>query len=148
MESSNIGFVFFLAFNVVIPRAFCLECYSCKSHVSWEDCEENKAIVVCSDPSLDTCVKAHRAFVQLNGQATQRFQKYCFNYGDCNKKSCMDTNEVKKGSWCEIECCNTTLCNTGVTPLARKRNGSGSHMAFASANQVVIMMLIALVFVF
>lgn len=114
------------------------------------------SIMRCNHPVLNVCLIAHRAFVHPNGQRTKEFYKTCFNDEDCTEKSCKDTDDIVKGRWCEIQCCNTSLCNSGVTPWAKKYmprtmrqvGGGVGHVTCTSTNQIAIMLLVGLVFVF
>ena len=51
-----------------------------------------------------------------NGQTITSFGKYCYDRSLCSVEDCKrDDPEHVSGTWCEIDCCDVTLCNTGAT---------------------------------
>ena len=78
-----------------------LECYSCSSQVSWEDCEKNLKKGSCAS-YLDNCAKL---YASGNGEV---FARGCETSYECsNQMTCkgLVLNE------CSLQCCKEDLCN-------------------------------------
>ena len=98
--------------NKVYFSGSALVCNLCDSFESWDDCEDNRIIVDCSsvDPEFDVCLKAHRA-TKSNASETHIYTKRCGYQEQCNGEQCKEY-----GDWCQVDCCNTNMCNAS-TPV-------------------------------
>jgi len=99
--------VYFLL--AVLYKGHALECFSCASEVSWEDCEKNIRNGTCA-PYLDNCAKL---YARGNGEV---FARGCETSDECfNKLTCkgLELNE------CNLHCCKENFCNRSA---AKKTN--------------------------
>lgn len=87
-----------------------LECYSCRSDISWEDCERNIKNGTCA-PGLDNCAKL---YARGNGEV---FARGCDTSYECNNQmTCrgLTLNE------CSLHCCKDDFCNISVAKKASR----------------------------
>ena len=78
-----------------------LECYSCKSEVSWGDCEKNLKKGTCAS-YLDNCAKL---YASGNGEV---FARGCETSYECSKQLTCKGLELNE---CSLHCCKEDLCN-------------------------------------
>ena len=86
-----------------------LDCFSCTSEVSWEDCEKNIRNGTCAS-YLDNCAKL---YARGNGEV---FARGCETSDECfHKLTCkgLELNE------CSLDCCKEDFCNRST---AKKTN--------------------------
>ena len=66
--------------------------------------------------NFNVCAKVNRLIRLKNGQRRTSFGKYCYDRSLCSAEDCRrDDRDHVNGTWCKIECCDVTLCNTGAT---------------------------------
>lgn len=86
--------------------AMSLNCYTCASTSSWDDCEHRNTTC----PKLSNrCIK-----VYLEHSDTELYKKYSGIEAHCDEKAnptCIA--EVTGASECIIDCCEGNLCNEG-----------------------------------
>lgn len=133
-------------FHYNSPPGTPLECYTCYSTKSWEDCMKHQRIEDCSElnksGSLKVCAKTTYTQRLDNGQETIQFGKSCSlpcSESDCNAPPAK--NKAATGVWCEVECCKVTLCNTGTTKTfseAQHRQFSGVVLVLCFLSVLVV----------
>ena len=87
-----------------------LKCYQCVSTSSWADCSQQE--VTCPS-GLDSCAKVY-VKVKKDGVSVTQYAKSCSTQEICDAKdSALCKGEISGGE-CEINCCDTDLCNTAA----------------------------------
>lgn len=89
-------------------RTDALQCYTCHSHNSFEDCFTRVKLDNCSEGESCLKIKIIRE-PKENGvnKTTTSYAKYCTN--DCSDRQCKQL-----GWYCEMDCCNENLCNNSA----------------------------------
>ncbi|XP_032226525.1 uncharacterized protein LOC116609837 [Nematostella vectensis] len=91
-----------------------LQCFTCYSSDSWDDCHRRMSIVTCGSRQ-DRCIKVQRTMLAANNERFTVLSKSCFHHTSCTLEACMNHSNRWKDAECSFECCNTTLCNVGST---------------------------------
>ena len=87
-----------------------LKCYQCFSTSSWGDCSQKE--VTCAS-EWDTCAKVY-VKVKKDDVSVTEYAKTCSTQEICDAKdSALCKGEIS-GERCDINCCNTDLCNTAA----------------------------------
>ena len=98
--------------NVTMNLVFlghALECYSCRSDISWEDCDSNAHNGTCRS-GLDNCAKL---YARGNGQV---FARGCDTSYECsNQLTCKELTLNE----CSLYCCKDDFCNGSVVRKIR-----------------------------
>lgn len=89
---------------LVVSTGCALDCYSCTSQVSWEDCAKNLTKGTCS-PNLDNCAKL---YARGNGEV---FAKGCDTSYECSNQETCNALVLNE---CILHCCRDDLCNEAV----------------------------------
>ncbi|XP_068744488.1 uncharacterized protein [Montipora capricornis] len=122
MAKSLSSFHLFAGFLIVfklLPKGFSLECHTCFSTKSWDDCLENSWVFKCPD-DYDTCLMTFTSKLRTNGQQLDEFAKTCWFQEKCNDKKCREeiTDRKQHGNitanYCSQRCCTEDRCNTGI----------------------------------
>ncbi|XP_068743045.1 CD59 glycoprotein-like [Montipora capricornis] len=104
---------------VLLPKGFSLECHTCYSENSWDDCLENSWVEQCSN-DFDACLMVFTSKLHRNGQQLHEFAKTCWLLEKCHEKKCRKeiTDPKQYGNitanYCDHQCCTENLCNTGM----------------------------------
>lgn len=105
--------------TILFFLVFPLHCFDCHSHYSWHDCDKYRKQMLCSLDST-RCSTTHIITLYHSGQQKHDFVRSCSLTNSCTKESCTTIKDASK-DLCEVSCCNTTLCNTDVTPWAKDK---------------------------
>lgn len=91
-----------------------LKCYQCQSDKSWDDCTKKEV----DFPSVTdiTCVKAFGEG-KVAGASSKGFIKGCFLKSLCNNDFCKKQLPGVTFSKCDINCCDSDLCNGAKVPM-------------------------------
>ena len=87
-----------------------LKCYKCLSTSSWGDCSDKE--VTCAS-GYDTCAKVYLK-VKKDVVSVTQYAKVCSTQEICDAKDSPLCKGEISGAECEINCCNTDLCNTAA----------------------------------
>ena len=89
-----------------------LQCYTCVSHNSWEDCERRLKVINCPAPDDEVCVKEQLVEHDDNSQEgiKNTFSKFC-----AMAEACTDSHCKEHGKSCDPTCCHKDLCNMADT---------------------------------
>ncbi|XP_068710977.1 uncharacterized protein [Montipora foliosa] len=124
MAKSLSSFHLFAGFLIVfklLPKGYCLECHTCFSTKSWDDCLEASWVEQCPD-HLDACMMVFTSKLHGNGQQLDEFAKACWSQEKCSDKICREEIIDRKrqpnitANYCGQRCCTEDLCNTGTVP--------------------------------
>ena len=91
-----------------------LKCYQCQSDKSWDDCTKKE--VDCPAVTDITCVKAFGEG-KVAGASSKGFIKGCFLKSLCNNDFCKKQLPGVTFSKCDINCCDSDLCNGAKVPM-------------------------------
>lgn len=91
-----------------LPLGHALDCFSCTSDVSWEDCEKNIRNGTCAS-YLDNCAKL---YARGNGEV---FARGCESSDECFR---MLTCKGLKLNECSLHCCKENFCNRSAAKKA------------------------------
>ena len=80
-----------------------LKCYECKSEKSWDDCAKSEGD--CPAVNDITC------------ESRKAFAKGCFLKSLCNNDFCKNQVPGVTFSKCDINCCDSDLCNGAKVPM-------------------------------
>ena len=111
----------FYCFYVVVveapvPTPRPLQYYHCKSNKSWDDCDDVREVISCTDDEEQSCIKLE-IDGELGGQPIQGYLRSCFDTSLCE-----DDNDCKFESddesltitECDFSCCTEDLCNEAI----------------------------------
>ena len=96
---------------VLAPKS--RQCYQCNSNESWDECDEVREAVSCSDDEEQRCAKLG-VHGERGGQTIQGYFKGCFDTllceedNDCKFESDDQSLTTTK---CDFSCCTKDLCN-------------------------------------
>ena len=91
-----------------------LKCYQSQSDKSWDDCAK-KEVDCLAVPDI-TCVKAYGEG-KVAGVSSKGFFKGCFVKSLCNNDFCKKQVPGVTFSKCDINCCDSDLCNGAKVPM-------------------------------
>ncbi|XP_020608458.1 uncharacterized protein LOC110047065 [Orbicella faveolata] len=121
-----ISAVFLILF---VPEGFSMECYTCTSSKSWEDCLETSRIFKCENlysksPAADlVCLSVVRSKLRTWNQQITHYATFCSTKDMCDEAACerdmLQRNEynITKARRCNIECCPEDKCNGKLNVL-------------------------------
>ncbi|KAJ7394038.1 hypothetical protein OS493_003711 [Desmophyllum pertusum] len=147
--------VFFMAavfLIVLLPEGFSLDCHTCYSSLSWDDCLKSSRVINCSlfDPEA-VCIKMIQAKRLIsNNQQVVVFGKFCYAKGNCDTKSCEDsmrTDNKIRAARCYLECCSKDLCNNGKLSIPQVSEVSKAEIPFISCLCVMTLVVVSFILV-
>ena len=81
-----------------------LNCHICDPSKSWDECNEKSSQYKCPE-KMQVCYKTHSVEFN-NDEEVHRYRKGCGTEVFCTGQECKE-----KGTWCDVQCCNTDACN-------------------------------------
>ena len=119
----------------VFTGAF-LQCSSCTSSVSYEDCQNKTTVENCSSANDHACFQANVKFEKLGSDTIKSFEKGCLQIKDCetyNKGEIGDCISAKQQGYdvdCKAKCCHEDECNK-ENLLDQDKDNKGSAFAIS-----------------
>lgn len=93
-----------------------LQCYHCISSKSWDDCDDVREVLSCSDDEEQSCAKLG-LHGERSGETIQGYFRGCFDTSlceddnDCKFESDDESLTITK---CDFSCCTEDLCNKAI----------------------------------
>ena len=114
IPTQNIIIMLCLSYSLYIYLFFiflaeALQCYSCTSSTSWDNCDSNRIEGTCQ-AGLTKCAK-----VYAKGNGREVFVRGCESSYQCSTKTGCNIAGVEK---CDVYCCDGNLCNGSQKKMA------------------------------
>ncbi|XP_027058326.1 uncharacterized protein LOC113685065 isoform X2 [Pocillopora damicornis] len=94
----------FIGFAWMFYKGTGLNCHICDPSKSWDECNEKSSQYKCPE-KMQVCYKTHSVEFN-NDEEVHRYRKGCGTEVFCTGQECKE-----KGTWCDVQCCNTDACN-------------------------------------
>ncbi|XP_027058327.1 uncharacterized protein LOC113685065 isoform X3 [Pocillopora damicornis] len=93
-----------ISWTLVFSKGTGLNCHICDPSKSWDECNEKSSQYKCPE-KMQVCYKTHSVEFN-NDEEVHRYRKGCGTEVFCTGQECKE-----KGTWCDVQCCNTDACN-------------------------------------